>query len=669
MSKEIFVNTDAHEARIAVKEDGQLVELHIEREERVVGGIYKARVESVHHGMDASFVDIGLDRNAFLYAGDIIPGGGGATDDEDEASDNGGFDRRGRRPRSHVPITGLVRRGQELLVQVAKGPRGSKGARVSTRISIPGRYLVFMPDENSVGVSRKIDDPKERDRLKRIIDSIKKPASSGRGGYGLIVRTEAEDKTERELRQDLDFLERTWADIKRKAAVTPAPNLVYADLTLLFRILRDAFGQDVDRLVLDSPADYKRAHELLDFFGPSLKDRVVLYDGEKPIFEQFGVEQEIEKLLGRRVWLKSGGYLVIDHAEALVAIDVNSGRFTGSTTGLSDTILKTNLEAVTEIARQLRLRDMGGILVLDLIDMNSASDRKQVETALEVALKHDKSRCKISHISPLGLIEMTRKRTGEAVNEQMAEPCPYCAGSGKISSAESVSLLIERDLERLARTQSEAEAFLVTCHPLVAYQLVGESGDEVEMLEHTIQKGVYVRVDEDVHQEKYQIVPGKFDDFDRRYLPFRKNQIVEVAVAKNTALVPPEAIGQTLDGGYVVELEQGARFAGQTVRVRLNRVTRSVAEGEPVAKGVPPSGGNNGGGNILPPPPFEPSRSGGSGPRPAPNRSQNTGGGTASADAAEGTRTGGGSGGNRNNKRRNKSGGNNAPRERQNQPA
>ena len=581
MSKDIFVNTDAHEARIAVKEDGQLVEFHIEREERVVGGIYKARVESVHHGMDASFVDIGLDRNAFLYAGDIIPAGdgrpAGTGDEDDDPSDNGGFDRRGRRPRSHVPITGLVRRGQEILVQVAKGPRGSKGARVSTRISIPGRYLVFMPDENSVGVSRKIDDPKERDRLKRIIDSIKKPNSSGRGGYGLIVRTEAEDKTERELRQDLDFLERTWAEIKRKAAVTPAASLVYADLTLLFRILRDAFGQDVDRLILDSPADYKRAHELLDFFGPSLKDRVVLYDGEKPIFEQFGIEQEIQKLLGRRVWLKSGGYLVIDHAEALVAIDVNSGRYTGSTTGLSDTILKTNLEAVTEIARQLRLRDMGGILVLDLIDMNSAGDRKQVETALETALKHDKSRCKISHISPLGLIEMTRKRTGEAVNEQMIEPCPYCAGSGKISSAESVSLLIERDLERLARAQSDAEAFLVTCHPLVAYQLVGEGGDEVEMLEHTLQKGVYVRVGDDLHQEKYEIVPGKFDDFRPTFFAVpQKPNCGGGGRQKHGSSFRPKPSGKPLTAAMWWNWSRGRDFAGQTVRVRLNRVGRSV---------------------------------------------------------------------------------------------
>jgi ribonuclease G len=591
MAKEIMVNADSREARIAVREDGQLVELHIEREERVVGSIYKARVESVHHGMDASFVDIGLDRNAFLFAGDIVPGGGG--EDEEENGGGGTHDRRGRRVRPHVAITSLVKRGQEILVQVVKGPRGSKGARVSTRISLPGRYLVFMPDEASVGVSRKIDDPKERDRLKRIVETIRKP------GYGLIVRTEAEDKTERELRQDLDFLERTWADIKRKAAVTPAPNLVYADLTLLFRILRDAFGSDVDRLVLDSPTDFKRAHELLDFFGPGLKDRVELYDGEKPIFEHFGIEQEISRLLGRRVWLKSGGYLIIDQAEALVAIDVNSGRFTGSTTGLNDTIVQTNLEAVSEIARQLRLRDMGGILVLDLIDMNGAADRKRVEQALDTALKHDRSRCKVGHISPLGLVEMTRKRTGEAVTEQMIEPCPYCNGAGKIQSPETVAIEIQRDLRRLARAQAAAEAFLVKCHPHVAAHLVGEDGEDIEALEHSLQRGLYVRVAPELHQEKYEIQPGRMDDLDRKHVVYRHGQIVEVTVMRGGLLTAPAANGYT-DTGFLVELAQGARHIGQTVRARLVKVGRSSGLAEPMGKG---SGGGTADDNRPPQPP------------------------------------------------------------------
>lgn len=611
MAKEIIVNADARESRIAVREDGQLVEIHIEREERVVGNIYKARVESVHHGMDASFVDIGLERNAFLFAGDILPGG-----EEGENGDNGDsptHDRRGRRPRPHVGITSLVKRGQEILVQVIKGPRGSKGARVSTRVSLPGRYLVFMPDEGSVGISRKIDDPKERDRLKRIVESIRKSGSDGRPQYGLIVRTEAEGKSERELRQDLEFLERTWTDIKRKAATTPAPNLVYADLSLLFRILRDTFGQDVDRLILDSAIDYKRAHELLDFFGPNLKDRVHLYDGEKPVFEHYGIEQEIERLLGRRVWLKSGGYIIIDQTEALVAIDVNSGRFTGSTTGLSDTIVQTNLEAVSEIARQLRLRDMGGILVLDLIDMSNTADRKRVEQALDTALKHDKSRCKIGHISPLGLVEMTRKRTGEAVTEQMSEPCPYCNGSGKVASAESVAIEIQRDLRRLARVQATAEGFVVKCHPQVAAHLIGESGEDIETLEHSLQRGVYVRATEELHQEKYEINPGKMDEQDRRYCPYRRGQIVEVHVMRGGLLVAPSATGFT-DNGFLVEVPQGARFVGQNIRARLAQVGRSIGVGEPMNKsGVP----------IAPEPPKQEKPE----PPPRAERSEGSGGG------------------------------------------
>lgn len=595
MVKEIFVNaSDARESRIAVREDGQLVELHIEREERVVGSIYKGKVDNVLPGMDAAFLEIGLDRNAFLYAGDIVPG-------EEDVPEGGGNNRGGGGRRSMRPVTAikdLVKRGQEVLVQVVKGPRGTKGSRVSTRISLPGRYLVFMPDENSVGVSRKIDDPKERDRLKRIVESIRKPAGDGRSNYGLIVRTEAEDKSERELKQDLEFLEQTWAQIKAKAAVTPAPNLVYQDLSLLFRILRDTFGADVDRLILDSAEDYRKAHELLDFFGPTLKDRVHLYDGEKPMFEHFGIEQDIERLLKRRVWLKSGGYLIIDQAEALVAIDVNSGKFTGSTSGLSDTIVQTNLEAVAEIARQLRLRDLGGIIVLDLIDMSNPNDRKKVETAFETALRKDRSRCKISHLSNLGLIEMTRKRTGETVNEQMDESCPYCNGSGKIASPESVAIEVARDLRTLVRVQPTAEAFLVTCNPQVAAYLVGEGGEEIEILEHSLERGIYVRGSDELHQEKYEISGGRLDDFDRKYLAVRRGQVIDVAVKRNALVAPPAATGFT-ETGLLAELPQGAKFIGQSVRARLTKVQRSLIIAEAMGKGTGPVGS----GNSVPTPP------------------------------------------------------------------
>lgn len=572
MSKEIIVNGGTQETRIAVREDGQLVELHIEREERVVGSIYKGRVDNVVAGQDAAFVDIGLERNAYLAAGDIVPAGADDTDDDEPS-----HDRRGRRPRTFAPIRDLVRRNQEILVQVVKGPRGTKGSRVSTRISLPGRYLVFMPDESSTGVSRKIDDPRERDRLKRILESIRNP------GYGLIVRTEAEGKTERELRQDLEYLERTWSDIRRKADTTPAPNLVYQDLTLLFRILRDAFGSDVDRLILDSPDDFRKAHELLDFFGPALKDRVVLYDGEREIFDHFGIESDIDRQLQRRVPLPSGGYLIIDQAEALTAIDVNSGKFGGRTEGLSDTIVQTNLEAVNEIARQLRLRDMGGILVLDLIDMNAATDRRKVEIALESALKTDKNRCKISHISPLGLIEMTRKRTGETVNEQMDEPCPYCDGKGRVASAESMAFRIQRELRRLAR-QQKAEGFVVQCHPFVAAHFIGEDGEEVEALEHSLGRGIYVRAVFGTHQERFDISGGRLDELDRRFVSLRRGQIVEGRVAMVAESPAGQAVMVTDDGSLVV-IPQGNRQLRQSVRARIVTIGRSCAHGEPVGKG------------------------------------------------------------------------------------
>ena len=567
MSKEIFVNSDSRETRIAVREDGKLVELHIEREERIVGSLYKGRVDNVVQGIDAAFIDIGLERNAFLYAGDIIDG---ESDVEGE-----GFDRRGRRTRQHGSIRDLARRGQELLVQVTKGTHGTKGSRVSTRISLPGRYLVFMPDENSTGVSRKIDEPRERDRLKRVVESVRKP------GYGLIVRTEAEGKTERELRQDLEYLERTWADIKAKASKTRAPNLVYTDLTLLFRILRDAFGSDVDKLVLDSAADFKKAHELLDFFGPSLKDRVVLYDGEKPLFEHFAIEAEIEKNLARKVWLKSGGYLIIDQAEALTAIDVNSGR--SSTGGAhNDTIVQTNLEAVAEIARQLRLRDMGGILVLDLIDMDGAADRKKVEQALETALKHDKNRCKVSHISPLGLIEMTRKRTGETVNEQMDDPCPYCQGVGTIPSAESIALDIRRELRRLAQT-APGEALFIQAHPLVAAALIGENGTDLEVLEHEVQRGIYLRA-ADLHQIKYEIQPGKLDDFDRKLGGgVRRGQTIDARVISLPDASVPSGTAMT-DTGMLIAVTGNVRQLGQGARIKLGSVGRSGAIGEALGR-------------------------------------------------------------------------------------
>lgn len=562
--KEILVNVAHRETRIAVLDEKQLIELHVEREQRVVGNLYKARVDNVLPGMDAAFVEIGLDRNAFLYVADILP------EDDEEGGRSRGRDRR------DLHIRDLVSRGDQLLVQVVKGPRGTKGSRVSTRVSLPGRFLVLMPEANNLGVSRKIDEGKERDRLKKIVQSFRET------GFGVIVRTESEGRSAAELRQDYLMLTETWRSIQEKAKTTQAPALIHQDMGLVYKILRDAFGSDVSRLVIDSPTDYRRAHEIIARLSPDLQDRIELYDGEQPIFEHYKIEAEIEKLLRRKVPLKSGGSLIIDQTEALVSIDVNSGKFTGST-GLSDTIFKTNLEATEEIARQLRLRDLGGMVILDFIDMDNQRDKKAVMDAFVKALKDDRSRTKISSISPLGLIEMTRKRTGETVDTAMTDLCPYCQGLGRIKSAETVSLEAERDLRRLV-SGSNAEAFVIAAHPHVAAHLIGAQGEDIESLERQLRRPIYIRAVPSWHHiEKFEIESGTIQKIEQNFPTPRRGQVVECIVSRDDPQGDraPWATAHLLpQRTFQVELSNGARYAGQVVRARLTEVSRSVAIGE-----------------------------------------------------------------------------------------
>jgi ribonuclease G len=562
MPKEILVNVDSRETRVAIIESGKLVELAVEREERVVGSIYKCKVVNVLAGMDAAFVDIGLERNAFLYVGDVLP----ETDDE--------FPSLRKETGRCVSIKDVLKPGQELLVQVVKGPRGTKGARVSTRIALPGRYLVLIPDADNVGVSRKIEVEGERERLRKLAEIMRPP------GFGLIVRTEAESRSEAELRKDLDFLMRMWNQIQEKAAKISAPGLVHQDLSLVYKTIRDSFGSDVSKMIIDSPVDYEKARELVEILSPKMTSRLHLYDDPEPIFERYGVEQEIEDLLRRRVWLKSGGYVTFDITEALTAVDVNTGKFVG-TTSLSDTILRTNLEAVVEIARQLRLRDIGGIIVIDFIDMSSAKDRQKVVSALEKELQKDRTRTKICHISPLGLVEMTRKRTGETLIEIMTEPCPYCQGRGRIESPQTVSLKIERELRRLAITTDD-EAFLVNAHPEVAMHLVGSGGEVIDEIERRIKRAVYVRANDSLHIEQYEITPGDLQELERHMLPWRSGETVECQVVRNPFSSLPRA-SAWLDGCYLVELENGGNYIGRRVKAKLTQTRRSYAYGEVIA--------------------------------------------------------------------------------------
>lgn len=559
MAKEIVVNAGSRETRVALIDGGKLVELHVEREEQVTGSIYKCRVANVLPGMDAAFVDIGLERNAFLYAGDVLPEAG----EEFPAA---------KKEMEQSQIKDLLKVNQELLVQVVKAPRGTKGARVSTRISLPGRYLVLMPEADNIGISRKIDDRQERERLKKIAEKIKP------NGFGFIVRTEAEGKGERELRQDLELLNRMWVQIQEKAKATPAPGLIHQDLSLIYRTIRDVFGSDVHKMFIDSPTHYEKALEVVELISPRQKSRIELYDDPEPIFEHFAIESEIDRLLKRKVWLKSGGHITIDQTEALTTIDVNTGKFIG-TTSLSDTILKTNLEAAAEIARQLRLRDIGGIIIIDFIDMASAKDRTHVLSALEKALKKDRTRTKISNISPLGLVEMTRKRTGETISEIVNEACPYCQGRGEILSPESVSIQIEREISKLA-AEVDDEAFIVLAHPQVAAYLIGAEAQTVEQIERHVRRAVYVRANPKLHIEKYEIIPGDLQEIEKQMLPYRKSQIVEAEVVRSPFISLPRSSAWC--DGYMLDLSNGGKFVGQTVKARLTSISRSYARAEVV---------------------------------------------------------------------------------------
>lgn len=558
MAKEIIVNVGIRETRVALIDSGKIVELQVEREGKVAGSIYKCKVSNVLPGMDAAFVEIGLEKNAFLYAGDVLP----ETGEE--------FPEAKHTTPKNMHINDLVKMNQEVLVQVVKAPRGTKGARVSTRISLPGRYLVLMPDADNIGISRKIEDRQERDRLKKLSDKMR-PA-----GFGFIVRTEAEFKTEMELHDDLDFLLRMWSQIQEKAKITPAPGLVHQDLSIIYRTIRDVFGSDVHKMFIDSPVDYEKAQELVQLISPRQKNRLIHYNDPEPIFEHFSIENEIDRLLKRKVWLRSGGHLTIDQTEALTTIDVNTGKFIGSVS-LSDTILKTNLDAAAEIARQLRLRDIGGIIIIDFIDMGNSKDKAHVVSALDKALKRDRTRTKISNISPLGLVEMTRKRTGETISEIVNQACPYCQGHGVVLSPESISIQVERDIRKLAADVDD-EAFLVTVHPEVAEYLIGANGQLIDDIERFTRRAIYIRASISSHVETFDIQPGDLVEIEKQMLPYRKGQVVEGEVVRNPFISLPRASAWT--NGYMVDLINGGKFIGQKVKIRMTKVARSYSEGE-----------------------------------------------------------------------------------------
>ncbi|MCH8274044.1 MAG: Rne/Rng family ribonuclease [Armatimonadetes bacterium] len=560
MNKEIIVNVTPRESRIAVLEDGQLMELRVEREERVVGSIYKGIVQQVRPGLDAAFVDIGLERNAFLYVADILP----ETDSNGESPAS--IKRSELRRRQ---IDDLLRPGQEIMAQVIKGPRGTKGARVSSRIALPGRYVVLMPTGNHLGVSRKIESADERDRLKRIGQRIR-PV-----GYGLVLRTECEQRTERELRADVKYLRATWEGVVESTKKMRAPACVYRDQTLLYRTVRDMLGEDVNRMVIDDPDEFEKVHAVVEMVMPQLRDRIDLYDGSEPIFDSYGIESDLDKLLKKKVWLRSGAYLVVDEMEAITAIDVNTGKNVGSV-NLADTILRANLESAVEVGRQLRLKDIGGIIVVDFIDMESAADRKRLLAHFQEVLKRDRARTRVGRISSLGLVELTRKRTEVSITEALSEICPTCSGRGRVPSAETTSLWVERDLRR-ALTEP-GNAFFVECGPAVCETLIGVDGENVEDLERRLRRGLYIRANSDFAQDEYTVRSGTMEEFEKEVMGYRRAQVLECNVRPSALPGSGKVVGWTDDGYYTeINLTDGEAHVGDRVKVCLDDIRRSFA--------------------------------------------------------------------------------------------
>jgi len=499
MDSEILINVTREETRVALLEGGVVVEFYVERKHdaSLVGNIYKGRVVKILPGMQSAFVDIGFDKAAFLYITDIradivyIEEYAPLLEEKDNSLEF--FSKKGR---TELTIEDLVQEGQEILVQVSKDPIGSKGARLTSYVTLPGRYLVLMPDVEHIGISRRIVDEAERARLRGIVENIRPK------GYGLIIRTASEGSVEEEIKKDLEFLLLLWETILKKKDKVTASSLLYSDLDLVFRSVRDLMSPDVKRLVIDSEDEYEKLKDFVRTNFEKLLGKIGFYEGTEPIFDAFGIELDISRALGRKVWLKSGGYIIIDQTEAMTVIDVNTGKFVGKEE-LEDTIFKTNLEAVKEIAYQIRLRNLGGIIIVDFIDMERLENREKVFNAFVEAMKKDRAKNTISHISELGLIQMTRKRVRESLGRILCEPCPYCEGKAFVKSPRTLCYEIFRKIKKIARRGGEG--IVVTAHPLVAELLSDEERPGLELIENLYNVKVTVKENRNFHQENYEV--------------------------------------------------------------------------------------------------------------------------------------------------------------------
>ena len=495
MSSRLVINAAEQEVRVALIENDRLAELYIERdrERGFVGNIYKGKVVRVLPGMQACFLDIGLERAAFLYVTDFFDEYRDAFTKEEIESQ-----KRKRKRNSKTRIQDLLKEGQEVLVQIAKDPMGTKGARLTSHVSLPGRHFVYMPTVDHIGVSRKIPSEAERKKLRKFVEETHK------GSGGFIVRTAAAGQNREKLEADIRYLERLWNKILGRHQGMKAPSLLHRDLNLVQRTVRDMFTDDVDELIVDNKDTYREVKQFVGQFLPKGEYNIKTFKGKKPIYESHGIDALIQKALSRKVWLKSGGYLVIDQTEALTSIDVNTGKFVGSK-NLEETIVQTNLEAVREIVAQLRLRNIGGLIILDFIDMDRKSSKNKVYRALEEALADDKAKTNVTHISELGLIEMTRKRTRESLTHLLCEPCENCEGKGFHPSRRTVAYEIIRKLTNEIENKQSHKNIEVVVHPNVSTILKNEEYETFINLENKSGRRIVIRTKANIHPESFQI--------------------------------------------------------------------------------------------------------------------------------------------------------------------
>jgi ribonuclease G len=502
MNKEMIVSSNGHETMVAILEDDLVAEVFVERERQrsVVGNVYKGRVSKVLPGMQSSFIDLGLERAGFLYVDDVInPEEFDKLDDEEEGSRP-----RNERDRPKAKIEELLREGQEIIVQVVKEPLGTKGARLTSHVTMPGRFLVFMPTVDHIGVSRKIESRDERGRLRGIVREFRE--QTGFNG-GVIIRTAASGRPKEDIVSDLVAFHKIWKEIRQRTESGRAPSVLYQEQSIVSRLLRDLLTEDYQAIRIDNATEHLRVLELVERIMPSLAPKVKLYSKPFPIFDEYGVQAEIDKALKSKVWLKSGGSIVINQTEALVAIDVNTGRYVGKKTAgrLEDTIVKTNLEAVKEIVRQVRLRDLGGIIVLDLIDMEDKKNRQKVLQAVELELKKDRSPSKALQVSDFGLVIITRKRVKQSLERVLTEPCPYCSGSGVIKSSSTICFEILNEVKKVS-PDLNGHRLLLRVNPDIARALKEEEQAVLKDLRQAIGKDVSIKADVHLHHEQFDVM-------------------------------------------------------------------------------------------------------------------------------------------------------------------